>query len=264
MGVWDVYESRVEARGVTKRDAQLKREKRVINSRLPDNLSYQNVTIFSAENGFNIHSAEAQAAAVSQNVAIINSDNFSEKTIISMPGADIDHGALVSWMDGYWIVTERDANTTVYTKAKMVRCNYLLKWVSAEDEIIEQWCIVEDGTKYLTGEYEDRNFIVTRGDSRISVTVARNSETVRLSRDDRFIIDDPESPSPLAYALTKPLKLGSSYNNEGVFRFVLQEVVTTDYDNLDNRVADYYRHFAKPSQEPDDDTPDEAGKKVWL
>lgn len=270
MSVWDVYQSRSETRGTTKRATQLKREIRTIDNHLPDSLSYQSVTIYTAENGYNIGSEYAQANAIRQNVAIINSDNLNEKTIISLPEDDIEHGSLVYWMDNYWLVTERDANTTVYTRAKMIQCNHLLRWVSKDDEIIEQWCIIEDGTKYLTGEYEDRNFIVTRGDSRISMTIARNKETVRLNRYDRFIIDDTESPLPLAYSLTKPLKLGGSYNNMGVFRFVLQEVVTTDDDNLDYRIADYYsmgsvsKHFVNSSPSPTTTEDDTTGKKVWL
>lgn len=131
MSVWDIYESRISARGGTKRGAALRRETRMIGTKVKDNLSYQTVTIDD----------------VIQDVAIINSDNLNEKTIISLPGEDIGHGGLVRWMDNYWLVTERDANTTVYTRAKMTQCNHLLKWVSDDNTIHEQWCIIEDGTK---------------------------------------------------------------------------------------------------------------------
>lgn len=131
MGVWDTYESRVSARGGTKRGAALRRETRMVGTKVKDNLSYQTVTIDD----------------VAQEVAVINSDNLNEKTIIALPGEDIGHGSLVYWMDNYWLITERDANTTVYTRAKMMQCNHLLKWVSDDNTIHEQWCIIEDGTK---------------------------------------------------------------------------------------------------------------------
>lgn len=263
MSVWDAYKARADARGMTKRETTLKREIRTINDRLPDSLSYQTVTLYTDEYGYNIDSDDMKAHAITQNVAIINSDNLNEKTIISFPEEDIENGSLVYWMDNYWLVSERDANTTVYTRAKMIQCNHLLHWVSADNEVIAQWCIVEDGTKYLTGEYEDRNFIVTRGDSRIAVMLARNKETVRLDRSNRFIIDDVDSPRPLAYALTKPLKLGGVYNKTGVFKFVLQEVVTTDDDIIDGGIADYYQHFVDSTPEPKP-VDDEGRKKVWL
>lgn len=68
----------------------------------------------------------------------------------------MDCGNIIYWDGNYWIVEERDANTTIYTKAKLRQCNHLLKWVDPESkQIIEQWCYIEDGTKYLTGELED-------------------------------------------------------------------------------------------------------------
>lgn len=261
MNAWDMYQSRMEQRGFTKRETHLMREIRNINNRLPDNLSYTTAVIYDSEHGWNIQSEDMKKYAATQDVAIINSDNLNEKMIMAMPGDEIENGSLVFWMDQYWLVTEQDANNTIYRRSKMVQCNHLLRWVSKDDEICEQWCIVEDGTKYLTGEYEDRNFIVTRGDSRISVQLARNRETVRLDRSNRFLIDDVDTPHPLAYLLTKPLKLGS-YQEKGCFKFVLQEVTETDDDNVELRIADYYKHF--PKEPIPDPKPDVNGKKVWL
>ena len=246
MSTWDMYEARINAIGPTRREATLKREYRFLTTKLPSNLSYQTVSIDS----------------VSQNVAIINTDNLDEKFIFSMPGENITHGGLVEWEDNYWLVTERDAADEVYTRAKMIQCNYLLRWVDSDAVIHEQWCIIEDGTKYLTGQYEDRDFIVTRGDSRLGMIIAKNEFTTKMKRGCRFLIDDADSELMLAYELTKPFKLGS---------VVLQEVNTTDDDNQDLRIADYYKYF--PRQELDATTSDteidpnkttENGKKVWL
>lgn len=261
MSVWDAYAGRMEVSGRTKQDAHHRREVRNIDMRLPDSLSYTEAVIYVPEHGWNIASDEVAQYAETKNVAIINSDNLNEKMIMAMPGDEIENGSLVFWMEQYWLVTEQDANNTIYRRSKMIQCNHLLRWVSADHEICEQWCIVEDGTKYLTGEYEDRNFIVTRGDSRISVQLARNKETVRLDRSNRFLIDDVDAPHPLAYLLTKPLKLGS-YQEKGCFKFVLQEVTETDDDNVKLRIADYYKHF--PKEAPIDPKPDVNGKKVWL
>ena len=114
----------------------------------------------------------------------------------------------------------------------------------------------------LTGEYEDRNYIVTRGDSRISVTIARTEATAKLGREHRFLIDDPDTGFTLAYLLTKPLKMGWTYNNRGVYKFVMQEVQTTENDNVELGIADYYKHFPHTVPDPDPVTPE--GRKVWL
>lgn len=104
------------------------------------------------------------------------------------------------------------------------------------------------------------------------MTIAKNEKTVLFDRECRFLIDDVDSPHKLAYLLTKPLKLGLEYNNEGCFKFVLQEVSATVDDNHELRIADYYKHF--PREEQDfthqrdiiDPTKksESTGKEIWL
>lgn len=100
-------------------------------------------------------------------------------------------------------------------------------------------------TMDLTGELEDKNFFTTRGDSRISLQVAKNKYTVAFDRESRFLIDDVDTPHKLSYLLTKPLKMGYTYNDEGTFKFVLQEVTATEDDNHELGIADYYKYFPK-------------------
>lgn len=256
MNPWDVYRSRLQSVGPTRREASLNRERRYLNDKLHNSLSHFTVEV----------------DGKCQNVEIIDTDNLSEKFIYSMPGEDIASGSVVWWMDNYWLVVERDADNEIYTRTKMIQCNYLLRWVDSDGAIHEQWCIIEDGTKYLTGTYEDRDFVVTRGDSRIGMIIAKNEHTTKLKRGCRFLIDDAGSDTMLAYELTKPFKLGCVYNDRGVFKFVLQEVNTTDDDNQELRIADYYKQFPRedtgqispaPSIDPDN-TLTEDGRKVWL
>lgn len=272
MSVWDTYELRNELRGRTKHDVAYFREIGMLRRKAPDSLSFHHVTIFNPEYGYNIESEEMRDYGEFRRVTIINSDNLNEKTIISLPGEDIELGSLVCWKDNHWLVTERDANNTIYTRAKLLQCNYLLRWVSEDKHIYEQWCAIEDGTKYLTGEMEDRNFVTTRGDSRIAMTISKNAKTVVFDRESRFLIDDVDSPHKLAYLLTKPLKLGLEYNDQGCFKFVLQEVTATVNDNHDLRIADYYKYFPREEQDfirqkdvidPGVISPD-TGKEVWL
>lgn len=122
-------------------------------------------------------------------------------------------------------------------------------------------CIIILNNSDLTGEMEDRYFVTTRGDSRLSMTIARNKKTAVLGRTNRFLIDDPDSTIKLAYTLTKPFKLGGTYNHEGVFKFVLQEVNTTYDDNQEVGIADYFKHFPRPVGQSDDTpSPDNGGR----
>ena len=101
------------------------------------------------------------------------------------------------------------------------------------------------------------------------MTIGKNEHTVKFNRNSRFIVDDMDSNIKQAFLLTKPLKTGHVYNGKGIFSFVLQEVVTTDNDNLELNIADYYKHFRKSTTVPDfndpiENTTTDTGKKVWL
>lgn len=252
MDPWKLYDARSGVRGTTPRDAALKREQAFLARKLQRSLSY--------------HDADVDGER--RRLAIINTDNLDTKTVCSWPGEDLPHGGYVSWLDQNWLVVEKDYNNEVYTRAKMRQCNYLLKWVSDDNQIVERWCIVEDGTKYLTGEFADRDFIVTRGDARIAIILPRDAETVRLDRERRFIVDDPgTADSPMAFRLTKPLRIGSSYGESGCLKFVLSECATEDTDDLDNRIPNYYRYFPRNDKDTpglNTETTTDDGKKVWF
>lgn len=257
MSTWGNYKSRLDVRGVDRRDIALRREVRNLNQKSMNGLFYKEVSINEAK----------------QKVCVINSDDLTLKTVFSMPGEDIVHGSVINWMDSYWLVIQRDADNELYTKCTMRQCNYKLRWVAEDLSIVERWCIVEDGTKYLTGEYGDNQFVLTRGDMRISVTMPRDEYTVGLTRTNRFLIDDYHSPTIAAYELTKPFKLGSIYGGNGVLCFVMQECNTVDTDNFDLHIANYYDYFPIPESEPEaPETPDVdsvqtdegSERKVWI
>jgi hypothetical protein len=262
VSAWDSYKARLEAKGASLRGARFQREFGYLNRKLPSSLSYHTAVVNGAE----------------QQLAIINSDNFDIKTVCALPGEDILGGSLVEWAEHYWIVVSEDANKELYTKVIMQRCNYLLKWIvideAGDPEIIERWCYVSDGTKYLNGEtmtHSDNN--LSLGDTRISMMIARDQYTVKLNRSNRFLIDDYDSPTVLAYRLTKPFKLGGIFNSRGAIGYVLTEVNTEDDDNFELHIADYYKHFPSDDNRRTNVSADgtdgagdtsEGGRRVWL
>ena len=252
MSPWDLYEDRRHIQGDTRRETAYRREYGRLTDKVVNSLSFHTAIIDGAE----------------RHLSIINSDNLNQKTLLTLPGEDLDCGGLVEWMDNHWLITEKDANNELYTRAKMEQCNYLLKWIDPDEKkIIERWCIVEDGTKYLTGEYGDSQFVFLRGDSRISITIARDEYTVKMDRQDRLLVDDYDSGTVLAYRLTKPFKLSGVYNNKGIYRFVLSECTTEDTDNIELHIPDYYKYFPRvtdPLPEFPGHINPETGKREWL
>lgn len=121
----------------------------------------------------------------------------------------------------------------------------------------------------LTGEFADRDMVMLRGDARIQLIISKDEYTLRFGRNSRFIIDDYDSPEPLAYRMTKPYKLGGSFDKDGVLRFVLTECNTEDDDNLELHIADYYTYFPKEetdgisNQEPAQPSSNNE-RRVWI
>lgn len=262
MGAWDTYKARMEVNGTTRRDRALKHTQGYISNKLLNSLSCHSVLI----NG------------VQQTVSIINQkESMTIKRICALPNEPLEHGGVVDFADSKWLITEIDANDEVYASGIMRRCNYLLKWLNREGKVIEKWCVVEDGTKYLIGEKAED--MMSIGDARIAITISKDDDTIELRRGMRFLVDDMDSSAVLAYQITKPNKLFNIYDGKGVFRFILNEVNLTDDDNVEQRIADFYNW--KPYQPLDNEHQDtdvtaeeivdsakpvdnDDEKKVWL
>lgn len=111
---------------------------------------------------------------------------------------------------------------------------------------------------------------MNRGDSRVYLYLPRDGDTIKLNRSNRFLIDDYDSPNVLAYRLTKPFKLGGSYNGNGILAFVLTECNTEDTDNIELHIPNYYDHFPRENMQSDqtgdsDSAPDdETDNGGWL
>lgn len=232
MSVWDSYLERVAQTG-TMRDALVEQAKSTIARMSYDSPSCHRVQI----NG------------EWQHVLITHRQELSEKRICSIPGEHLIHGGVVDFANTKWLITELDADDEIYDRGLMLRCNYLVRWIGSDGEMKERWCIIEDGTKYLIGEFSES--VMSIGDARISMTISKDKDTSELCRGARFLIDDLDTDKPLAYQITKPNKLFKIYDGAGVFKFILNEVQLTKEDNVELRIADYSSW--KPSVSKDGD-----------
>ena len=221
MESWELYEKRLQPVGHTKREMWLGHTKASIRRRLLASPSCREVLI----NG------------VLQTVSIVHQSEMTVKKICALPDEHLVHGGLVDFAGSKWLITDIDADNEVYEKGLMLQCNHILRWISRDGVLREKWCHVEDGTKYLIGEKASE--MMSIGDARIAITIGKDPETTELSRGLRFLIDDTDSESVLAYQITKPNKLFNVYNGKGVFKFILNEVNLTDADNKTLRIADY-------------------------
>jgi hypothetical protein len=69
--------------------------------------------------------------------------------------------------------------------------------------------------------------------------------------------------------LTKPFKLGGSYDENGVVIFVMTECNTENDDNIELHIADYYKHFPREGENNNssvDTSVDDldSGRRRWI
>lgn len=223
MTVREIYAQRLGFRNTTSRDRWLSNTQSWIRKKLPRSLSYHTATIDGEQ----------------RQCAILSTQDTHLKKICSMPGEYLTCGTYVHWMGEVWLITDLNAPNEVYQTATMRQCNYVLKWVNKNGKVIARDVYVADGTKYLTGEYEQQ--FMTAGDARMQVTMPRDSETVLIDRGRRFIIDDSDAGEAQVFEVTKVNRVGNVYNKHGVFIHMLCETPRNDKtDNYDLMVANYY------------------------
>lgn len=220
MGIWDSYFERVSDVG-SYREAAIEDAKMQISITAPESPSFHEIKM----NGRTIHAT------------ITKGQTISEKRISAIPNERLIHGGIVEFAGGHWLITELDADNEIYDRGTMIRCNHILRWIGEDGELKQKWCYIEDGTKYLIGEHAELKMSV--GDSRIALTIGKDSDTIALKRGMRFLIDDVDSEDVIAYQITKANRLFNIYEGEGVYRFILKEVQLTQHDNIQMRIADY-------------------------
>lgn len=216
----------LSTQGASRRERDLSALQSKIIHHSPDSLSSSNVEI----NG------------VKQNVTIISTQSYESKTLISLPGETFHLGAIVWWQSAPWMIVSLDMQDEVYTRATMTLCNYLLKWINKDGNIIERWCILEDKNNSGSSGIDDNEYL-TVGDARIQVRLAKDEESRQITRDQRFLIDDEDvtgSGDVVAYEVTKIYRAGNLYRGEGTYRYILQECNRTSRDNTELMIADYY------------------------
>ena len=255
VSIWNTYEERLgvpgDPTGDAVRDTRLIRAQSRVRRWVTESLSYYTVKVAHGD---------GTIIREKKQIAVRDTPDYDIKKIFSMPNEKLPHGKLIWWLDNFWLITDVDAHNEYLTEGLMRQCNYVVKWIDNSGVTISRWAIVEDGTKYLIGE--KANQMMTIGDARMALTIGKDEDTQHLRRGQRFLLDDPDSEEVLAYQITKPNRLYRVYNGVGAYRFILNEVQSTDGDNKELRIADYYDWHPRYEKPESDVVTDETYDEI--
>lgn len=147
-------------------------------------------------------------------------------------------GDLIHWQSKWWICTHQQNIHDMFWNGVIERCNHLLKWKDSDGKIIERHCRAEDATKYTLGVTE-QNFNMLLPDTRRSVLIPFDEDTAKLLDGKRLLIDK-KVPEPKSYEITNVDRVTKMYGDNGIIILTCGSSQSSENDNVDLMIADYY------------------------
>ncbi|MFS0855152.1 hypothetical protein [Paenibacillus taichungensis] len=150
------------------------------------------------------------------------------KSIIMYPGLEIKAGDKVTQVNGsQWICLHVD-DSPLYSKGKIEKCNFDLKWIDQDGFIQTFPSILYYNARSNFGTEEDKVMNLPAG--RRQIVVSRNIQTQAVQRDTRFIIGNE------AFKV-----IDTDYmSDDGLVNLSLQsDQINVTTDNLELGIADY-------------------------
>ena len=168
--------------------------------------------------------------------------DISKKKILMKPNQDLSQGEIINWENKKWLCTKIDQQNTYYNDGLIEFCNYELKWVNLDGKIQSAWGVLE-AKKLFTEGVQEQKYIIT-GNVEHRITLSRNNETLKIRRDDRFLISNNIN-NPIGYKVTK---VDDSFKY-GLVILNLQEqgAEVSPNDNAELMIADYYNRISSYS-----------------
>lgn len=242
MIVVDLFKKRTKLHGTSYRDRAIYKMQNRINRYAKYNPSYKEVEIDGNKRYINIYSTE----------------NKDTKHFACMPDEYIERGEIIKWY-GTWMVTSTDADEDVYQSGIMKRCNYELKWMNKNADIITRPSILSFPYSSLIKD----NKVYTTDKTKCQIFVSFDSETSMIRADDRFFISGSKD-NHTVYRVDNVNDVENTFNGEGYIVLTMsQTMLNTDTDNTELRICDYYKikDEAKHSGESESSGSNEQSEK---
>jgi hypothetical protein len=172
-------------------------------------------------------------------IAILNVNDVNqvgdEKYITTEFDSDIVVGDIIVIEDNdilitdTWLVCDRE-NLVVpsHKKFRISPVNYTLKFVDKNGILYEMPIIKEYKTLYSIGIETDKYTI--QGNAKMGITISDTTNSRKLGRDSRVIIDN------------KAWKITNDEYHGGYLKFMCEEDEFSDYDDLVNGIADKFKN----------------------
>lgn len=164
-------------------------------------------------------------------------------------------GQYVKMDDRYWLIVGIVDNNTVYEKAILSICTYMLTWFGTHGQVVQRWANITSASQYNHGESYFQNYGV-RSDQ-LLVLMPNDDETLLLENGTRFVVDrrckiyERDYDNTVTIDTTKPLII-----------YKLTRIDNVIYDYQDSGHSEFVVY--QDEQQADDGYYVIDGKGYWL
>lgn len=142
-------------------------------------------------------------------------------------------GMYIKYKNRYWLIVGLVDDNTMYEKAVMVLCNYLLSWLNSKNQIVQRWINATSASQYNNGETGVQAYFV-RSDQ-LLILMPDDDECLLIQQGQRFIMDKrckvyergfddsvlvDTSKSVVTYKLTRSDSILYDYQDSGHYEFM--------------------------------------------
>ena len=144
----------------------------------------------------------------------------------------------VKYKGSIWLIMNEPADNCIYDKCVLHQCNYILKWLDKDRNVIYYPACIENASQYNTGE--DGNKIVMLGNNQYMASVSLDDTTASISRTLRLFVDY-NKVAPIPYKVSRPDTVAYSYGSNRVMQLILSEdQFNPKTDSIEYMLCDYY------------------------
>ncbi|MCY6372769.1 hypothetical protein [Clostridium ganghwense] len=176
-----------------------------------------------------------KVTAIIQNISLNNSNKHDTKSI--MTKAELRTGDLVEYNSFKWLIVNdiNDKRYDHYNKSKMRKCPFVIKF-NFKGDIVEVPAIVGVG---MQGVEDGKVMTLPKGF--LKVTMQDNEDTARIKEDLRFIT--------MGYVWKV---VSCTKEDKGLLYVYAEKDLVTHNDDLENEIADKWKHEEQESNDTGD------------
>lgn len=127
-------------------------------------------------------------------------------------------GYYIKYKNRYWLIVGLVDDNSMYEKAVLKLCNWLMSWINENGKVIERWAFIESASQYNNGQRDNRQYVIRT--DQLMICMPDDEECLLLDSGQRFIIDKRIT--------VYERSIGDDVNKETSFKLITYQLTRND------------------------------------